>query len=135
MQKGWTSPIYAFFDYNIAITYIEGRPCVDFICAAMNCKNPKRQHVRQYLDKKDKGSTSNLRRHAIKCFGLDTVRRSQNSTIDAVRKGLAGFLQNGTIPMAFEASASRGVVSYSNQPISKVETQCVDHLQQDKIAD
>ncbi len=75
--------------------------------------------MRLFLHKKDKGSTSNMKRHATKCFGSETVAKALQSDAEGVRKGLRGG-PSGTIPAAFEARGS-GVVSYSTRALSKVD--------------
>jgi len=85
MQRTWTSPLYGFFDPVEAITYINGRPCVEFTCSARTCE----RKVRRFLDTKDRGSTSNLKRHASQCWGDETVNNSLSSNAEGVRKGLA----------------------------------------------
>jgi len=43
--------------------------------------------VRRYLDKKDANSTSNMRKHARKCWGDDVVKAADNAkTADEVRE-------------------------------------------------
>lgn len=124
LRKSWMSPIYAFFDHKVDITYVEGRPCIEFICSAKNCKGVNGPQVRRFLDKKDRGSTSNMWQHAMKCFGEGVIKQSKQSTIKEVRKGLARYKENGSIALAFEAQG-QGVVTYSNQPLSKIEMRYV----------
>ena len=58
-----------------ALTVIEG--FIFFKCAAKRCKN-KAGGVRRYQDSKDRAATSNLKTHAIRCFGADAVNTAFN---------------------------------------------------------
>lgn len=73
LRVGWTVPIYSFFKDKVSIHYERGRKYHFFHCAHAHCKS-KAKGVRRYLDTGDRASTSNLRSHAIHCFGLDAVR-------------------------------------------------------------
>jgi hypothetical protein len=121
MQKTWTSPIYGFFKPVQAIKYVGKRPFVEFVCAAKTCK--KGQKVRRFLDTKDRASTSNLKCHAERCWGDETVGNSLTSDVNGVRKGL-GLKKDGSIPAAFEAKG-KGVVSFSQTPHTKEEIRYV----------
>ena len=66
------SPIYGFFKSDIKIVTEKNRTYHFFKCAAKHCKN-KCGGVRRYQDSQDRAATSNLKSHAIKCFGADAV--------------------------------------------------------------
>jgi hypothetical protein len=91
MAKDWTSPIYGFFKSRPAIEIVEGCRCHEFICAAPHCKgkgvNPR--IVRRFLDKADRGSTSNLHKHAKIFWGVENVSKAlatkKDLTITEVR--------------------------------------------------
>jgi hypothetical protein len=55
------------------VSYDNGRKFHFFKCAASRCRNKGLHRVRRYQDSKDHGATSNLKTHAIGCFGKDIV--------------------------------------------------------------
>ncbi len=75
--------------------------------------------MRRFLDTKDRASTGNMKRHAIRCFGQTVVDGSMSSDAAKVRQGLAKF-REGTIPAVFEARGN-GVVTYKTQALTKVD--------------
>ena len=131
MAKDWTSPIYGFFEARPAIEVAEGRRCHDFKCAAPHCKGKgaRARLVRRYLDKKDKGSTSNMHKHAKICWGVEIVSKALQSrdelTIKEVRKSLSeAKIQDGTIMAMFERKGEE-VVSFSTKQHTYMETRLV----------
>jgi len=38
LQKDWRSKVYAFFQTQVKISYVDGRKCHEFTCNAKNCK-------------------------------------------------------------------------------------------------
>ncbi len=68
---------------------VEGRQCFEFICNMKYCKASKGQKVRRFIDSKDRGSTSNMKRHAMKCYGDTIVKKALQSDAMGVRKGLS----------------------------------------------
>ena len=70
--------------------------------------------VRQYLDTTDSKSTSNLKHHAIMCWGTENVDRALAAkvNIEEAHVTLAG-LKDGSITATFERSG-KGKVSYSH---------------------
>ena len=69
LTKEWTAPIYAFFLPTPVIEYIKGRHCHAFRCAAKSCQH----YVRRFLDTGDAKSTSNMWKHAKKCWSADVI--------------------------------------------------------------
>lgn len=120
----WTSPVYAFFGKVPDITYINGRCAHEFRCSSKSCKakGVNKRIVRRYLDTTDCKSTSNLKRHAIMCWGTENVDRALAAkvNIDEARVTLAG-LKDGSITAAFERTG-KGKVSYSHRQHTKAET-------------
>ena len=120
----WTSPIYAFFGKIPDISYINGRCVHEFRCSAKSCKakGVYKRIVRRYLDTTDCKSTSNLKRHAIMCWGAENVDRALDTKVDIkeARVTLAG-LKDGSITAAFERTG-KGKVSYSHRQHTKAET-------------
>ncbi|KAG0692323.1 hypothetical protein DFH29DRAFT_754264, partial [Suillus ampliporus] len=74
LQKGWTSPVYAFFEPTPNIEYTDGRCSHVFKCLGKNCK----QRVRRYLDKGDAKSTSNMTKHVKSCWGEPAYEAAQD---------------------------------------------------------
>src|ERR1700720_3195763 len=72
LQEHWRSPIYTFFKSNVIYQVHDGRPSHFFTCTAPKCKGGA-GGVRRYKDSKDKSSTTNLKHHALHCFGADAV--------------------------------------------------------------
>ncbi|KAJ7843999.1 hypothetical protein B0H14DRAFT_2300152, partial [Mycena olivaceomarginata] len=68
-KRSWTSTIYAFYTGDIRIEYRDGKLHHVFVCAARGCGHrvPRNQTT------KDRNSTKNLKKHANKCWGSDTV--------------------------------------------------------------
>jgi hypothetical protein len=81
LQKDWRSKVYAFFQSKVGIVYVDDRKCHKFVCDAKHCKGKGKNAriVRRYLDTKDKASTKSLRAHAIKCWGLEIVEKSEDA--------------------------------------------------------
>lgn len=119
LRRSWTSPIYGFFTPDPIFHEVDGRRCVEFVCGANTCKCKAGRWVRRFLDTKDKASTSNLRRHAKKCWGDDIVEKSLHSDAMAVRKGLVAR-KDGSLAVAFEAKG-KVVVTYSTHLLTKAD--------------
>lgn len=79
--------------------------------------------VRRYLDKKDANSTSNMRKHARKCWGDDVVKAADNAkTADEVREiTIRGALNAQSLKAAFERTG-KGKVTYSHRQHTKTES-------------
>jgi hypothetical protein len=130
LQKEWRSPVYAFFDPSVEISYtgIDNRRSHDFICAAPNCKgkgkNPRL--VRRYLDTKDKSSTSSLRAHAINCWGKEIITQSAEAKdIASARKALAkAEMRDGSLTAIFERIGN-GKKTYSYRQHTQEESRFV----------
>ena len=67
----------------------QGRPCHFFKCAARSCKTSA-GGVRRFLDKGDRASTANLKYHAVRCWGEDTVRLAAEGA--APQENLSGSI-------------------------------------------
>lgn len=131
MAKDWTSPIYGFFEARPAIEVVDGRRCHEFICAAPHCKGKgtKPRVVRRYLDKADRGSTSNMHKHAKNCWGEEIVSKALQTkselTINEVRRSLSeAKIQNGTITAMFERKGKESV-TFSTKQHTYLETRSV----------
>ena len=119
LQKLWNSPVYAFFN-NASINEVKGRRCHEFKCANRSCK----YYVRRFLDKSDAKSTSNLRRHAISCWGVEAVKMAEQAgdASSAKEKVVKSLLRTGSIMESFEIRG-KNKVTYSNIPYTKTESQ------------
>jgi hypothetical protein len=124
LAEDWTSPIYAFFGAIPDVTYINDRQVHEFRCSAKACKakGANGRIVRRYLDTTDRNSTSNLKRHAIVCWGAETVGKALDAKvgIEEARALLEG-LKDGSVTAAFERKG-KGKVSYSHRQHTKAET-------------
>ena len=123
--EDWTSPIYTFFGPIPDITYnAEGRRAHEFRCSAGVCKGKgtNKRIVWRFLDTLDQTSSSNLKRHAVICWGGDTVGKALDAKVDieSACKILGGH-QNGSITAAFEHKG-KGKVLYSHRQHTKAET-------------
>jgi len=112
LQKTWRSPVYGFFKTDIKIDSDNGRPYHFFKCAAKRCK-VKGGGIRCYQDSKDRGGTSNLKTHAIKCFGAHAV--------EAAFKKTSSDTRDGSIFASF-ARLGQGAVTVSHRAHSIDET-------------
>ena len=126
LTEDWTSPIYAFFGPISDITYnAEGRRAHEFRCSASVCKGRgvNGQIVWRFLDTTDQKSTSNLKCHAMVCWGAETVHKALDAKVDikSARKTL-GNLKDGSVTVAFERKG-KGKVSYSHRQHTKTQTQ------------
>ncbi|KAE9387088.1 hypothetical protein BT96DRAFT_1025988 [Gymnopus androsaceus JB14] len=99
LRPHWTSPVYSFFDSKVTVGYEDNRKYHIFKCAAHRCRG--KGIVRCYLDKGDKSSTSNLRTHAVRCFGEDAVA--------AATKGASHSRPDGSIHAAFGRQGSQPI--------------------------
>ena len=118
LSQTWNSPIYAFFGTRPKISIVKGRRCHEFVCSAPVCKgNGSERHVvRRFLDTADKGSTSNLRKHARHCWSEDIIKKADEAkdelTLDNIREGLAeAKTQDGSL-IAFFNRKGQAKVKY-----------------------
>ena len=65
--------MYAFLQAEVSVRYDEGHKYYFFKCASGKCKRKGQKGVHHYLDLKDRAATSNLKSHAVRCFGQDLV--------------------------------------------------------------
>jgi hypothetical protein len=126
----WTSPIYVFFGPTPRIEYINDRRAHVFECAAGRCKGKNGKDVRRFLDKGDRKSTSNLRKHAKICWGADTVKMADETRdVDAAREVLSKTnLRDGSITAEF-ARIGKGKVTFSTRQHTKAESRYTVALQ------
>ena len=127
----WNSPIYAFFEPLPKITVIKGWQCHEFICSAPVCKgNGSDKHVVWcFLDNADKGSTSNMRKHAWHCWGDDIIKKADEAkdelTLDNIWEGLKeAKMEDGSIVVFFDRKG-KGRVKYMLRQHTYAEAQSV----------
>ena len=99
LKKGWRSAVYGFFKSDVKVGYDGQRKLHYFLCAAKKCKG--KGGVRRFQDSKDHAATSNLRSHAIKCFGQDAVDSAFSNTQSRGRDTsiFAAFARQGQRPV------------------------------------
>ncbi|EPQ50069.1 hypothetical protein GLOTRDRAFT_134286 [Gloeophyllum trabeum ATCC 11539] len=114
LKKTWKSPIYSFFKVNdVKLQRIDSRPC----------------HFFPYS--KDRSSTSNLKSHAIHCFGAEAVQAAIDGKVPKHQDGsiFAAFARQGQRPVMIShrvysnAEARAHLVKWlmeSNRPLNIV---------------
>ncbi|KAF8235577.1 hypothetical protein L208DRAFT_1256171, partial [Tricholoma matsutake] len=81
LSKGWHSAAYGFFKPDVKVGYDSKCKYHLFSCAAKKCKGLKGVHgVRHFQDLEDHAAMSNLKSHAIKCFGQEAIDAAFNGT-------------------------------------------------------
>jgi hypothetical protein len=120
LKENWRSPIYQFFLSEVTVGHDKGHKFHFFKCAATRCRNKGIHGVRRYQDSKDRGATSNLKTHAIKCFGKDAVVAAFVDNLTGRQDGsiFAAFARQGQAPVkvthqAHTTDETRQVVMYS----------------------
>jgi hypothetical protein len=121
MQKKWHTPIYGFFKVSPEIEYKDERRCHVFKCLAKGCNGT----VRRFVDRD--ASTSNLIKHAKRCFGDDTVKAASTAknSQEVHQKIVASLLRDGSITMLFERK-DKTTKTYSHRQHTKMETRYVN---------
>jgi hypothetical protein len=101
LQTGWRSAVYGFFEAKVTVGYDDHRKYHFFKCAAKKCKGKSQKGVRRYQDSKDCAATSNLKSHAVKCFGGDAVDAAFENAEFGGRDGsiFAAFARQGQQPV------------------------------------
>ena len=119
LQKDWTSRIYAFYDPKVTIHYDKnGKYAHVFHCTNCGCKAT----IKRWQDTGDKGSTSNLQKHIIKCWGKDALDcATDSSSLKKAREGVKTYARSGDLTASFER-AGKGKVSYSVRQHTPTET-------------
>ena len=116
-MEDWNSPIYAFFHPIPTIAYQEGHRYHEFHCFASSC----RKSIRQYLDKKDAGSTSNLHKHAKICRGVDMIKAAMETKNAFEARKVLAQSKDGSIAAAFQIK-EKGKVTCSHRQHTQTET-------------
>ncbi|KAJ6468761.1 hypothetical protein C8R45DRAFT_837639, partial [Mycena sanguinolenta] len=120
-KVSWTSHIYAFYHGDVVIEYHNKQLHHVFICAARNCKHT----VTRNQMTQDTKSTKNLRAHAVKCWGEDTVRAAQDlkdlGEACKLLKQNSG-VKNQWLTDIFKANAATGGESFSHVPLTREQS-------------
>ncbi|KAG6822863.1 hypothetical protein H0H92_012238, partial [Tricholoma furcatifolium] len=83
------------------------------------------QKIRRYLDSNDKGSTSNLHKHAEKCWGEEAFMHANNADNIAKVRDVVERLKknpNGDIKKMFSGLEAKGIISYSHRQHTAEQT-------------
>ncbi|KAF9536807.1 hypothetical protein CPC08DRAFT_608123, partial [Agrocybe pediades] len=125
LLQEWTSNIYGFFSPEVKIVDINGRRAHEFECASKHCKGHgvNARIVRRFLDKGDAKSTSNLKRHAIQCWGETLVEQAMKAAnVESIREGLKeARLVDGSIKAVFKRTG-KGKITYSHKQHTASQT-------------
>ena len=119
MMKEWNSPVYAFFQPIPTIEKVGKQYSHVFKCCARGCKVT----IRRYLDTADARSIRNMRKHAKKCWGDETLKAADvaKGTTEVREKIVGSILRTGSIMQAFERKG-QGKVTYSVRQHTCAET-------------
>ncbi|KAH9957491.1 hypothetical protein BC827DRAFT_1137886 [Russula dissimulans] len=105
LWKMWHSPVYGFFKVKVEIKYEDNCKYHYFKCAARHCKG--KGGVCRYQDSQDHAAMSNLKTHAVRCFGTDAVdaafKKGPSTTPGTSIFG--AFAQLGHQPVSFSHRA------------------------------
>lgn len=121
LSKEWTSPVYAFYKAQVTIDEDKGRRAHVFHCANRGCD----VSIKRWLDKKDRHSTGNLRKHVKVCFGEEAMGCADSAgSASKAREGVKKYLRSGDLTMSFTRSG-KGKVTYSVRQHTRAETRYV----------
>lgn len=126
LSNDWNSPVYIFFKNTPSIEYINERRVHVFECRAKNCKGKGNgRMVCRYLDTSDAKSTSNLRKHARLCWGVETVAAADEAgNLGAALDLIKRTHSDGSITEAFERQG-KSKVTYSHRQHTTTQARCV----------
>ncbi|KAJ7748897.1 hypothetical protein B0H16DRAFT_1210865, partial [Mycena metata] len=115
LKEHWTAPIYSFFKPAQLKFDSDGRAYHYFRCTSTTCKYNAKA-VKRYTDTTDATGTSNLKKHARKCFG--------DAAVDAAVKGAKLDTRDSSIHAAFGRSSSKPKPVLS-RPFTLVELRAI----------
>ena len=126
IMKHWKSPVYAFYERVPRVSYVGGRRCHEFYCAARKCNYKSRR----FLDNSNKASTGNLILHVKSCWGKEAWNAAKqcHNARDAREKVTKPLMGLGSTPgkrMRGNSGKGRVRVSHSRSMFTKAETRCV----------
>ena len=104
MKHKWTVPVYAFFKPDPQIEYVDGRRTHTFQCTNTGCKHT----IRRYLSSKDGTSTSNLRKHARRCWGVEALEAADRmTTASSAKASVEKYRRTQNLKVAFGAASKK----------------------------
>ncbi|KAJ7189125.1 hypothetical protein C8R46DRAFT_877547 [Mycena filopes] len=115
LKVNWTAPIYAFFKPATLKFDSDGRAYHFFGCTSPTCVYDAKA-VKRYTDTTDSTGTSNLKKHARRCFG--------GASVDAALKGAKLDTRDSSIHAAFGRQDSKPKPALK-RPLTFVELRCV----------
>jgi hypothetical protein len=119
LSNNWNAPIYAFYEPLVKVEYVRVKgvlqKCHTFKCALKRCRN---KGIHQFLAGSDRQSTSNLRKHAKRCWGDDTIENADKLPDVAAARSLMDGVTQSSITKAF-AWVVNTKVSYATRQHSK----------------
>ncbi|KAJ7849028.1 hypothetical protein B0H13DRAFT_2403549, partial [Mycena leptocephala] len=110
LKVKWTAPVYSFFKPP-TLKFDGDRPYHSFHCASTTCKYDAKV-VKRYADTTDATGTSNLKKHARRCFGAEVV--------DAAIAGAKVDSGDSSIHAAFGQQSAKPARA-PNRPLTYVE--------------
>ncbi|KAF9023530.1 hypothetical protein BDZ89DRAFT_955571, partial [Hymenopellis radicata] len=116
-KKKWTSSVYIFFQ-EPTVEIVNGCKAHIFRCSARGCKYQVNHYQDDHVNKKDKNSPSNLRSHAVTCWGKDTVLAADKTTAENAHEALKKHEKHpdGDIKSFFQRQMQcTGQPTYSNR--------------------
>ncbi|KAF8999056.1 hypothetical protein BDZ89DRAFT_969589, partial [Hymenopellis radicata] len=116
-KKKWTSSVYIFFQ-EPTVEIVNGRKAHVFRCGARGCKHQVNRYQDDRVNTKDRNSPSNLRSHAVTCWGKDTVVAADKTTAEGAREALKKHEKHpdGDIKSFFQRQTQRtGRPTYSDR--------------------
>ncbi|KAL6307931.1 hypothetical protein BKA93DRAFT_714467, partial [Sparassis latifolia] len=119
-QEDWTSPAYTFYKPDVTIQVDEKMHAHAYIFHCMNrgCK----MKIAWWMDKGDKSSMGNLRKHIRKCWGEEALATADMmKTADDARPAVEKFAQSGSITASFERKG-KGKITYSVRQHTRTES-------------
>ncbi|KXN92375.1 hypothetical protein AN958_08094 [Leucoagaricus sp. SymC.cos] len=119
LSKDWKSPVYAFYEPILDITYINGCHVHEFKCTEKPCNF--KSHW--YLDSKSKASTGNMIKHVRTCWGDNTWNAASqcHGVKEACEEVVKPLTMNGSITVNFKCTG-KGKITYSHCQHMKTET-------------
>ncbi|KAG6839135.1 hypothetical protein C0991_005489, partial [Blastosporella zonata] len=128
LYKTYKSPIYVFF---LPPVYLRdhGKEFHVFECAAKDCKCTGGRLVKRNMNTANATSTSNLRQHALRCWGEDVVKAAMDvKSIHEAREVLKDKknLKQSSIRVAFQVAGQKQV-TYSDRLPTNLKTR-VNHV-------
>ncbi|KAF7763751.1 hypothetical protein Agabi119p4_8288 [Agaricus bisporus var. burnettii] len=126
--KTFKSPIYVCF-HPPKFVAENGQEFQVFQCSAKNCTARDGRLVKRNINTQNATSTSNLKKHALKCWGEELVKAVM--AVRSVHEARAvlkekGGLRDGSILAAFQ-KAGHEQVTYSNRALTNLESR-VSHV-------